>query len=217
MDTDMFLVGDLREDLFPTGNAMAKNWIISQERFFQFSNPAGRGLSLPGLLRAMGYERELKPGGVTIFLTGETLQEKKYIQDCFRFLQILYLIGKMGDYPTHGVWMAEMACFALATVPNDIEMELLDVPQFAVPEPGTGTVPDGSFFHYYIDLNDGGNGPFPGSQWHKQLYRQSDLLRRSDLEGARDNARSPVETRFFELAVAAQERLHGTPSDFRSY
>ena len=126
MDTDMFLVGDLREDLFPTGNAMAKNWIISQERFFQFSNPAGRGLSLPGLLQAMGYERELKPGGVTVFLSGETLQEKKYIQDCFRFLQILYLIGKMGDYPMDAVWMAEMACFALATAPNDIEMELLE-------------------------------------------------------------------------------------------
>ncbi|MEM1182622.1 MAG: PqqD family protein [Acidobacteriota bacterium] len=212
MDTDTFLVGDLREDLFPTGNAMAKNWIIAEPRFFQFGNPDGRGVSLPDLLRAMGYDREWKPGGVTVFLTGETLHRRKYIQDCFRFLQILYLMGKVGDYPARAVWVAEMACFALAAVPNKVELELLDAPQFAVPEPGTGSVPDGTFFHYYIDRNEGADGPFPGSEWHKQLFQQRDLLRH-DLRGSLAAARSPVEKRFFELAVAAQERIHGTAAD----
>ncbi|MEM7584914.1 MAG: PqqD family protein [Acidobacteriota bacterium] len=212
MDTDLFLVGELRSELFPSGNAMAENWIISQERYFQFSDPAGGGLSLPGLLTAMGFERDLVPGGVTVFLTGETLQRRKYIQDCFRFLQILYLIGKVSDLPAHGVWVAEMACFALAAVSNAVDVELLDAPQFAVPEPGTGEVPDGTFFHYYVDHNDGGGGPFPDSEWHKQLFQQRDLLR-SDLGQALADARSPVETRFFEIAIAAQERIHGTPSD----
>ncbi len=209
MDTDTFLFGDLQEDLFPTDNAMAKNWIISEERFFQFATENQHGVSLPKLLEALGCAQEFKPGGVSVFLTGETLHNRKVIKDCFRFAQVLYLLAKISDVPPKGVWVSEMACFALALVPNDVPMELLDVQQFAVQEPGVATVPEGTFFHYYNDFNDGGGGPFPGSSWHKQLFHHRDLLR-EDLSGYRAAAQSPLEQRFFELAHDAQRRLHGT-------
>ncbi len=213
MDTDTFLFGELQEHLFPTGNAMARNWIISEERFFQFSTGNERGLSLPKLLEAMGCDQEFKPGGVTVFLTGETVRNRKIIKDCFRFLQVLYLIGKINDIPANGVWVSEMACFALALAPNGVEMELLDLPQFSVQEPGLETVPEGSFFHYYTDVNDDGKaGPFPGSQWHKQIFNQRNLLRQN-LTSYLEQAKSPIEKRFFELAHRAQRRLYGTNGD----
>ena len=62
MDTDVFLYGNLQEHLFPTGNAMARNWIISEERYFSFSTKGERGVSLPKLLEAMGCEQDFKPG-----------------------------------------------------------------------------------------------------------------------------------------------------------
>ena len=209
MDTDLYLVGDLQEHLFPTGNAMAKNWIISQEKYFQFSvENEARGVSIPKLLEALGCDQEFKPGGVTVFLSGQTLHNRKVIKDCFRFLQVLYLLGKIGNFPEHGVWVSEMACFALALVPNGVEMELLETPQFSVQEPGVDSVPEGSFFHYYMDVNDNGDGPFPESQWHKQLYRDRNLLL-EDLDSFLDNSRSQVERRFFEVAAAAKARLYG--------
>lgn len=209
MDTDTFLFGDLQEGLFPTANAMAKNWIISEEKYFQFATKNQHGLSLPKLLEAMGCAQEFKPGGVSVFLTGETLHNRKVIKDCFRFAQVLYLLAKIGDVPPKGVRVSEMACFALALVPNDVPMELLDLQQFAVQESGISTVPEGTFFHYYNDFNDGSGGPFPGSSWHKQLFHHRDLLC-EDLSGYLAEARSPIEQRFFELARDAQRRLHGT-------
>jgi len=70
-------------------------------------------------------------------------------------------------------------------------------------------VPEGSFYHYYCDPNDvGGVGPFRDSEWHKQLFTDSDFLR-ADLEGFRAGARSDLERRFLEFALAARRRLHG--------
>jgi len=70
-------------------------------------------------------------------------------------------------------------------------------------------VPEGSFYHYYCDPNDGGGGPFRDSEWHKQLFNDSDFLR-ADLEGFRAGAPSDLERRFLDFALTARRRLHGT-------
>ena len=210
MDSDIFLYGDLQQELFPEGNAMASNWIIGQQKYFHFSTNDTKGLSLPKLLEALGCEQEFKPGGVMVFLTGETLQgnDRKVIRDCFRFLQILYLAGKILELPPHGVWVAEMACFALAMYPNGIDYELLDTQQFAVQEQNARELPAGSFFHYYSDINDGGDGPFYQSRWHKQLFRERNFLL-ADVESFLEVARGEAEIRFMKLALQARERLYG--------
>jgi hypothetical protein len=211
MDTDIFLYGELQDDLFPRGNAMASNWIISQEKYFYFSTDDTRGLSLPKLLEALGYEQEFKPGGVAVFLTGESLRKNdgKLVQDCFRFLQILYLAGKILDLPHHGVWVAEMACFALAMYPNEIDYELLDIEQFAVQEQNADELPQGCFYHYYTDINDGGSGPFRNSGWHKQLFGQQNFLQ-ADIESFLDSAEGAAERKFMQLAIQARDRIYGT-------
>jgi len=210
MDTDIFLYGELQEQLFPRGNALAANWIIGQERFFHFATQDSKGLSLPKLLEALGYDGEFKPGGVNVFLTGEALQKDdgKLVKDCFRFLQILYLAGKILDLPPHGVWVAEMACFALAMRPSGLDYELLDIEQFAVQDPGADELPEGTFCHYYTDRNDGVDGPFTGSQWHKQLFVDRNFLE-ADIESFRAVAKGAVERRFMELAVLARDRIYG--------
>lgn len=213
MDTDIFLYGELRKELFPKANAMASNWIIGQEKYFHFSTGDSRGLSLPKLLEAFGCEQEFKPGGVMVFLTGETLQanNRKVIRDCFRFLQINYLAGKILELPPHGVWVAEMACFAMAMYPNGHEYELLDIEQFAVQEQNAEQLEDGSFFHYYTDLSDGNTGPFFKSQWHKQLFNHQDFLS-ADIESFQEAAVGDVEKRFMSLAIRARERLRENAS-----
>lgn len=208
MDTDVFLYGNLQEHLFPKGNAMARNWIVSEEKYFAFSTKQERGVSLPKLLEALGCEKEFKPGGVTVFLTGATLQKESLVADIFRFLQVLYLLAKIIDAPDHGVWVSEMACFALAMYPNGIDYELLDLPQFAVQEQGAADAHEGSFFHYYTDINDGSHGPFSDSEWHKQLFRDSNMLL-CDFDSFMAEAKGPLEQRFFELADKSRKRLYG--------
>ncbi|MEM9302138.1 MAG: PqqD family protein [Pseudomonadota bacterium] len=210
MDTDIFLYGDLQPDLFPDGDAMAANWIIGQERYFQFATKDETGLSLPKLLDAMGIEETFKPGGVMVFLTGATLQanDRKVVRDAFRFLQILRLMGQIMELPPHGSWVAEMACYALAMYPSGIDYELLDIEQFAVQEQHAKDLPEGSFYHYYTDINDGSDGPFFESQWHKQLYRESDFLE-ADIDSYHANAVGAVERSFMAVAKRARERLHG--------
>jgi hypothetical protein len=144
---------------------------------------------------------------VTVFLTGATLGNDKVIKDCFRFAQIVYLLGKTAGLPDDNLWMAEMACFALALTANRIDYELLEVPQFAVPEPQQATLPAGSFFHYYADTNDGLGAPFAGSEWNKQLFSNQDFLA-ENLESFRKVAQTDVERRFFDLSIAARRRLH---------
>jgi hypothetical protein len=216
MDTDVFLYGALREDLFPTGNALARNGMIG-EPVFMGGAPGGRGrgVDLNKLLASIGCETALKPGGVTVFITGATARNKKVIRDCFRFAQILFLLGKVLDLPGQATWVAEMACFAMALTPNGIDYELLDTSQFAVLPPGQETVPDGAFFHYFNDINDGGGGPFRDSEWHKQLFANSDFLL-ADLESFRACAASDLERRFLDLALAARHRVHGRSSSKRA-
>ena len=207
MDTDVFLYGDLRDDLFPAGNALASNSILA-DRLFMGIGSEEHGIDLQKLLGALGCTRELRRGAVTVFLTGATLQNTKVIQDCFRFAQVLYQLGRIANLPEHNVWLAEMACFAMALTPSGVEYELLDAPQFAVPAPGQAEVAAGSFFHYYADINDNRGGPFAGSAWNKQMFRDSDFLL-EDLESFQSVARTDIERRFFGLAMAARKRLHG--------
>jgi hypothetical protein len=72
MDTDIFLHGELQVDLFPRGNALASNWIVAEDRFFGFASE-GKGVELQKVLESLGCTTPLKPGGVTVFLTGETV------------------------------------------------------------------------------------------------------------------------------------------------
>lgn len=210
MDSDIFLYGQLQESVFPTGNAMASNWIIGQEKYFHFATGDTKGLSLPRLLEALGYEQTFKPGGVMVFLTGEALQKNdgKLVRDCFRFLQILYLAGKILELPAKGVWVAEMACFALAMYPSEIDYELLNIEQFAVLEPGADELTEGSFYHYYSDPKDGGEGPFSGSSWHKQLFGGQNFLK-ADIESFQAVAVGAAERQFLKLAKLARDRIYG--------
>jgi hypothetical protein len=211
MDTDLFLYGDLRPELFPAGDAVASNAIIN-DRLFLGRGSEEHGIDLQKLLGALGCDEELKRGGVTVFMRGATLRNDKVIKDCFRFAQIIYLLGKAAGLPEHNLWMAEMACFAMALTANRIDYELLDVPQFAVPDPQQATLPEGSFFHYYADINDGQGGPFFGSEWNKQLFLQRDFLA-ENLESFRRNAQSELERRFLDLSLAARRRLLERPSN----
>jgi hypothetical protein len=204
MDTDVFLFGEIQPDLFPSDNAMAENEIIGGHPFMGFASQ-GRGVDLDKLLASMGCDTPLKPGGVTVFLTGATIRNKKVLRDCYRFAQVLFLLGKVLDLPPAATWVAEMACFSMALTPNGIDYTLLDVPQFTVLGAGQDTVPEGSFYHYYCDLNDGG-GPFRDSEWHKQLFADSDFLQ-ADLESFRAGASSILAQRFFDLALAARRRI----------
>ncbi len=207
MDTDVFLFGELQRDLFPAGNALAANRTIGDKYFMGYGNPVG--VNLQRLLGAIGCETELQAGGVTVFLTGDTLGNGKIIQDCFRFAQVLYLLGKVAGLSDHNTWVAEMACFAMALTANQVPHELLDAPQFAVPEPQQTRLPEGTFFHYYTDVNDGNGGPFAGSEWHKQLFRQRNFLN-DDLESFDAGTAGEAERRFLDLAKAARRRLDET-------
>jgi hypothetical protein len=207
MDTDLFLFGDLREDLFPVRDAMASNNIVG-DRLFLGRGSEEHGIDLQKLLGVFGCDTELRRGAVAVFLAGHTLRNGKVIRDCFRFAQVIYQLGKIANLPDHNVWMSEMACFAMSLTANGIDYDLLDAPQFAVPRPEQADVAAGSFFHYYADVNDRQGAPFAGSHWHKQLFHDRDLLR-EDLESFRAVAKTDVERRFFELAMAASRRLHG--------
>jgi hypothetical protein len=205
MDTDLFLYGDLQPELFPAGNAMAASNIINDKLFMSFGSE-DQGVDLQKILGALGCDTEIKRGGVTVFMTGATLNNEKVIQDCFRFAQIVFLLGKAAGLPDHNVWLAEMACFAMALTANGIAYELLDAPQFAVPEPQQTSLEAGSFFHYYADTNDGHGGPFLGSEWNKQLFHDRNFLA-ENLESFRKGARSDIERYFLDLSLETRKRL----------
>jgi hypothetical protein len=204
MDTDLFLCGGLNAALFPSGNAMAWSRIMADPLFMGFGSRE-RGVDLQKLLGALGCERPLARGAVTVFLTGATLHDEKVIRDCFRFAQVLFLLGRVAALPEHNLWVAEMACFAMALTANGVDYAVLDDPQFAVFDSPQASVPDGSFFHYYTDVNDGRGGPFLGSEWNKQLFHDRDFLA-EDLESFRAGAQGELERRFLDLAVAARRR-----------
>ncbi len=203
MDTDVFLYEGLRPDIFPAGNAVAENWIVREDRYFAFGGP-GAGVDLRQLLSAIGCVRPFQPGGVTVFLTGETVRNTKVIQDCFRFTQVLFLLGKILGVPK--VWTAHMASFTLSLTANNVDYTVLSLPELSTGNAGDEQISPGVWYHYYHDVADGGHGAFAGSAWCKQQFYHRDLLA-EDLSGFAANARTSHERYFFELAQRAQRRL----------
>lgn len=204
LDTDIFLYQDLNVDVIPTANALADNWIIRENQFFTLRMEP-YGVALPKLLDAMGCHNPFLPGGVIVFLTGATIKNQKFIQDCFRFTQILYLMGKMLD--VQKVWVAEMPCFALALTLNGIPYEILEHQEFSTQNVADPRIRPGTFYHYYHDLKDGGDGAFYHSQWYKQLFYSKNFLQ-EDVGQWSSHATTDHEKYFFELANKAKGRLY---------
>jgi len=204
METDVFLYKDLNLNAIPTTNSLAKNWIVEEELFFSLHRDP-KGVNLSKLLEAMGCPHSLRPGGVTLFLTGATIQNYKFMRDCFRFTQLLYLMGKILE--VHKVWVAEMPCFALALTMNGIPYDVIDDPEFSTRNFDHPSIRPGTFYHYYHDLRDGGDGAFFRSQWYKQLFFSKNFLQ-EDISHWSSKATSHHEKYFFELARKARLRLH---------
>lgn len=199
LDTDIFLYGDLNRDLFPTGDALCENWLIAKPRFYSGRDHV-EGVDLKMLLSAMGTDRQFKGGGVLLFLTGKTLRNRAFVRDCFRFAQVMLLLGKIQNVLMP--WQAEMPAYALALTTHGIDYEVIEHPQFSVENNRDPEVPSGSFYHYY------GPEAFWGSSWGKYHFRNRDLLS-ADLARFKALAQSAHETYFFELAQAARDRLEG--------
>ncbi|MFC1849779.1 hypothetical protein ACFL27_06185 [candidate division CSSED10-310 bacterium] len=204
LETDVFLYKDLNLHVIPTTNSLAQNWIIQEELFFSLRRES-EGVNLSKLLEAMGCSHSFKPGGVILFLTGATVQNQKFIRDCFRFTQILFLMGKILE--VHKVWIAEMPSFALALTMNGIPYEVIDDPEFSTLNVADPIIRPGTFYHYYHDLRDGGDGAFYKSQWYKQLFLSKNFLH-EDISHWSSQATSPHEKYFFELANKARLRIH---------
>ncbi|MGE0449968.1 MAG: PqqD family protein [Vicinamibacterales bacterium] len=203
MDTDIFLYGELSPEIFPTSNAVTQNWIVEQERYFSFGAETV-GVNLQQLLSAMGCTTPFQPGGVTIFLTGRTLSHPKFVPDCFRFTQVLFLLGRILGVPK--VWTAHMASFALAMTVNGIDYSVLSVPELSTRHSNEERIEPGTWYHYFRDVADGGGGAFAGSTWCKQQFRNTDLLEQ-DLTRLAASARTDHERYFFDLARRAQRKL----------
>lgn len=205
LDSDIFLYGDLNLEIMPNGCAMPRNWHIGKDIFFStVDQNNGRGIDLHKLLEAMGCKQPFKPGGVNVFLTGEVVQNKKFIADCFRFAHALFLLGRAAG--AESVWIAEMPCFALALTVNEIPYELREQKELLVSDCDEPSIPPGTLYHYYSDPGDFGRAAFRDSKWHKQAYRETDLLRADLMQFARD-AKTDHERYFFQLAKAARDRL----------
>jgi hypothetical protein len=216
LDNDTFLYGNLNFDVLPRGCAVPRNWHIDQEKFFS-SVPVnnGKGVDLRKLLEAIGCKADFKPGGVNVFVTGKVARNEKFIADCFRFAQVLFLLGRITG--VEKCWIAEMPCFALAMTANGIHYDLLTHQEFLVPSCDERSIPPGTIYHYYCDPADFGRAAFAGSKWHKQAYRESNFLRsdyRPFLEAARSKNATDHERYFFDLAEKARRRiyLHKTPA-----
>lgn len=204
METDIFLYQELNLDVIPTGNALSKNWIVGKERFFTFREES-KGVNLQKLLEALDCVNDFQPGGVIIFLTGATIKNEKFIHDCFRFTQILYLMGRILE--VHKVWVAEMPSVALSMTLNAIPYDLLNESEFTTQNVATPAINPGSFYHYYHDLMDGGDGAFYQSKWYKQLFKKENFLK-SDIRPYSSAATTDHEKYFFHLVERAQRRLY---------
>jgi hypothetical protein len=204
LDTDNFLYRDLDVDIFPSGNAVCANEIIDQAPFFSHGR-AGDGVDLQRLLKVVGCRTSFKSGGVAVFLLGRTVRNKKFVADCFRFTQVVYLLGKIAGLKSRTTWISEMPCFALSLTANAITYEVIDSRAFLVEK--SASVAPGTFYHYYGDLKDTSvEGAFYDSDWHKQWYFDADFLE-TNLDDPFRAAVTPHEQYFFELAKRAHRRL----------
>jgi hypothetical protein len=203
MDPDIFLYGKLNPTCLPDGNSLQDNKHLRMPPFFGQSQ--GKGVLLPELLRALQCENPYQAGGVTVFLDAETVRNKKFIADCFRFGQLVYLAGQIVGVPN--IWIAEMPCFSLALTFSNIPYQVIDRPEFTT-EIREESIPEGTFYHYYGDYSSGhGFGAFPGSPWCKQLHRHENILRTADFDALREESVTDHQRFFFDLAKSAKTRL----------
>jgi hypothetical protein len=203
LETDIFLYKDLNLQVFPSTNSLAKNKLIEKELFFSYSQEPN-GVNLTKLLDSMGCAHPWEPGGVILFLTGQTIQNQKFICDCFRFTQILYLMGKILD--VNKIWVAEMPCFSLALTMNGIPYDVLHAPEFSTGNYDDPVVSPGTFYHYYRDLRDGADGAFYKSKWYKQLF-DNRISPYDDIAYWASMAQSDHEKYFFYLVNRARLRI----------
>jgi hypothetical protein len=211
-DTDLFLYGDLEPSIFPDGNALYDNWLVRERPFF--AEDGRPGVDLDALTRALGLA-PLSPGGVSVFLDAQTARSTKLVDDCFRFAQVLFLLGHV--QAVRNPWMAEMPAYALALHANHVTYEVLDCPELTTQNLWDVSIPEGTFYHYYHDPRRDGDewapsGAFAGDLWYKQAYTNEDWLRSvAGDELRRKQRESPTRhgRYFFELAELAKERLYG--------
>lgn len=207
MDPDIFLYGSLNAAALPSGNALQANPHIDRDPFLGgpvTGDSPRKGVLLKVLLRALQCENEFQAGGVTVFLDADTLRNKKFIADCFRFSQLVYLAGQIVE--VRRAWMAETACYSLSLTYNGIPYVLMNRPEYSV-QIAAPTIPSGTFYHYYAERNSNGVGAFPGSPWHKKEYWSKNFLRTADLDSLRGEAVTDHHRTFLTLATAAKRRL----------
>ncbi len=206
LDSDVFLYKDLNIEIMPVRCAAPWNWHIAQDIFLSSAEKNdGKGINLAKLLAAVGCETPFKPGGVNIFVTGRVAKDKKYLADCYRFAQALFLLGRIAG--AESVWMAEMPCFTLAMTVNNIQYDLLERKELLVSDCDEQTITPGTLYHYYSDPSEFGRFAFHGSRWFKQAYFEKDFLR-SDFEQFAAEAMTDHERYFFRLACAARRRIY---------
>jgi hypothetical protein len=206
LDSDIFLYGDVKLDLMPQRCAAPRNWHIAEEPFFASSKVnQGAGVDLGKLLAAIGCDATFRPGGVNVFVTGEVAKQPKFVADCFRFAEALFLLGRVAG--VEKIWLAEMPSFTLAMTANDIPWDLLEQKEFLVSDCDEAEIPTGTFYHYYSDPADFGRTAFRDSKWYKHAYREEDFLL-TDLTQFAAAATTDHEKYFFRLAQRAKERLY---------
>jgi hypothetical protein len=211
LDSDTFLYRDLNIAIMPKRTALAWNWHIDHKPFFSSThrNESAKGVDLQKLLQAIGCKTPFQPGGVNVFVEGKVAKNQKFIGDCFRFAQALFILGRIVG--VKDAWTAEMPCFALALTANSITFDLLRNEEFLVPSCREQSVAAGSIYHYYSDPGDFGYGAFHNSSWHKQAYHGKDFLRtdfRHFEAAAQSKQNTDHERYFFELAEKARKRVH---------
>jgi hypothetical protein len=208
LDSDMFLFGQIDPAIFPTKTALAWNRHVEFSPFFtsEARNTTKAGVDLGKVLEAIGCEVPMVNGAVFVVVERSLAQEEKFIADCFRFAEVVYLLGRAAGVSK--AWIAEMPCFAMALANAGAEPELLTCPEFLVPRCDEVEIAQGSFYHYYSDPIDAGITGFAESDWFKQMFRETDMLR-SDLPGFLQAAKTEHERRFFQLAQAALARVSG--------
>jgi len=206
LDSDIFLFGDLNTEIMPSGCAAPRNWHIAKDLFFStVADNQGMGIDLRKLLEAIGCEADFKPGGVNVFVTGKVAKNEKYVADCFRFAEAIFLLGRIAAIES--VWMAEMPCFTLAMTANGIPYDLLEAKELRVSDCHEKSIPAGTLYHYYSDPRDthSDQGAFHGSKWYKHVYMQNDFLK-SDFRQFAADASTDHEKYFFQLATNAKQR-----------
>ena len=207
LDTDVFLYEAINLDSIPKSNALAKSWHLEPDLFFS-TVAAGNGVNLNKLLESFGCSHGYQGGGVNVFVEGSVVRQEKFIRDCFRFTQVVFLLGRIAG--VENIWMSEMPCFGLALAANGAPFDVLDTDELRVSHGFEETIPPGTFYHYYSDPSDGrGRAAFRDSKWYKRAYRNENFLT-LDFDEFRAQATTDHERYFFELAAKAKERLYAS-------